>query len=99
MATNLYVLHCLDRENGAALREAHREAHASYMRQYAQHVVLGGPLLDADGQTRIGIMVVLDFPNKDSVQTFVDDEPYHQAGLFATTSLTRFQGVRQRPLT
>ena len=59
MDTHLYVLHCLDRENGADLREANREAHASYMRQHAQHIVLGGPLLGADGKTRIGVMVVL----------------------------------------
>lgn len=96
METNLYVLHCLDRESSAALREAHREAHAGYMRLHAQNIVLGGPLLGADGHTRAGMMVVLDFPSQSAVHAFVDAEPYHRAGLFATTSLNSFQVVIQR---
>ena len=91
----MYALHCLDRPDAAHLREAHREAHAAYMRRHTDHVVLGGPLLSADGQTRIGILVVVDFPDKGSVEHFMRNEPYQQAGLFATVSLTPFQAVMQ----
>lgn len=91
----MYALHCLDRPDAAHLREAHREAHAAYMRRHAGQVVLGGPLLSTDGKTRIGILVVIDLPDIASVEHFMRNEPYQQAGLFTAVSLTPFQAVMQ----
>ncbi len=93
----LYVLHCLDRKNGAALREANREDHAAYMRKHADHVVLGGPLLAADGQTRIGVLAVVRFSTRAQLETFAAEEPYRQAGLFSSVRMTPFQTVMQNP--
>lgn len=89
----LYVIHCRDREGGAELRAAHNPAHAAYMCQHAPKVILGGPLMGEDGTTRVGILVVADFDGPEAVQAFLDQEPYHQAGLFASVSVTRFVAV------
>lgn len=93
----LYVLHCLDGEQSAELRETHREAHAVYMRKHAAHVILGGPLLAPDGKTRIGVMVVLSFLEPAQLEKFAAEEPYRQAGLFSIVSLRPFQAVMQNP--
>lgn len=94
----LYLLHCLDAPGSAPLREAHREAHAAYMREHARHVVLGGPLLDADGTTRIGITAVLRFDDDDALARFTADEPYRKAGLFDRISLHPMQVVMRSAL-
>lgn len=94
----LYLLHCLDAPGTAALREANREAHAAYMRAHADHVVLGGPLLAADGTTRIGVSAVLRFDDAQALARFAEGEPYRRAGLFDRISLHPMQVVMQSPL-
>lgn len=93
----MYVLHCLDKADSVLLREAHREAHAAYMKRHADRVVLGGPLLGADGQTRIGMLVVIDMPDRVSAERFSANEPYRRAGLFASVSLEPFHAVMACP--
>lgn len=91
--TNTYLLHCLDAPGKADVREANREAHAAYMRAHADHIVMGGPLLGADGSTRIGITAVLRFDDSEALATFVENEPYRKAGLFDRTTLHPMQIV------
>ena len=92
----MFAIHCLDKPDTEALREANREAHGAYMRQHAQQVVLGGPLLSGDGKRRIGVLVVFETDNEEAAHRFVCEEPYNKAGLFERTLLTPFQIVMQR---
>lgn len=89
----LFVIHCLDRDDGAELRASLAPAHAQYIRQHVAQVVLGGPLLSDDGSRRIGILVVADFDGPEAAQAFVAQEPYHQGGLFTSVSITRLHLV------
>jgi len=91
--TNTYLLHCLDAPGKASVREANREAHAAYMRAHAHHIVIGGPLLDTDGVTRIGITAVLRFDDLAALSTFAENEPYRKAGLFDRITLHPMQVV------
>lgn len=95
--TNTYLLHCLDAPGKAAVREANREAHAAYMQAHAGHVVIGGPLLGADGITRIGITAVLRFDDVNALTTFAENEPYRKAGLFERITLHPMQVVMREP--
>lgn len=93
----LYVIHCLDHPERAALRQANTDAHAQYMRAHADRVRLGGPLVSTDGQTRIGVLVVIDFDDRDALQAFIEHEPYRRAGLFARVDVHPFARVMPAP--
>ncbi|MBL8382157.1 MAG: YciI family protein [Burkholderiales bacterium] len=86
----LYAIHCLDKDDGAALRQAHAQAHAAYMRAHAAHVVIGGPLLSEDGGRRVGVMLIGRFDDRAAVDAFLAAEPYARAGLFRQVDVRPF---------
>lgn len=92
----LFAIHCTDRPDSAALREANAAAHAAYMRTWVRAIVFGGPLLSEDRQTRLGTMVLVDMPERAAVDEFLADEPYHRAGLFARCEVHAYQLVVER---
>lgn len=89
----LFVIHMIDRPNSAELRAAHAEAHGAYLRGHLDTIYLGGPLRSDDGQTNIGSLIIKDFPDRDAVHTFLDDEPYSRAGLFESVLVRAFHPV------
>lgn len=89
----LYAIHCLDKEDAAELRQANAPAHAVYMRAHASHVLIGGPLLSADGSRRIGVMLVGRFDDRGSLDAFLAREPYCMAGLFRQVDVRPFEIV------
>ena len=87
----LFAIHCLDRPGTSALRQATAAEHSEYMAAHRACLVFGGPLLADDGQTRIGLMVVLDLPSRAETEAFLAAEPYYRAGLFGHCSVTPYQ--------
>ena len=43
-----------------------------------------------DGETRIGSLMVMDFPDRQHAVDFITDEPYHRAGLFESVTIRAF---------
>ncbi len=92
----LFAIHCVDKDDGAALRQATGAAHAAYMRDHMASIVFGGPLMAEDGQTRVGTLIVVDMPDRAAVDVFLTHEPYHRAGLFARCEVHAYQLVVER---
>ncbi len=89
----LYVLHLLDRFDGAALRQRLRPEHKAYLAQVADRIAFAGPLLHDDGETMIGSLLVIDFPSRDAVQGWLAQEPFTRAGLYAHTRIDAFTNL------
>ena len=50
----LYIIYQEDRDDGAEIRAANRDAHFAYLEQHRDILVLGGALIADDGIGRIG---------------------------------------------
>ncbi len=70
-------------EDGVARRDATRAAHATSIRGLFDEgrVVLGAGLLDDAGTVR-GSIVVVDYPDRDSVEQYLANEPFVTQGVW-----------------
>jgi len=95
---NLYMVYRVDRDDGqaAAIRAATRPAHRAYMDQFASRVHLGGPILDADGQGRGGLMLI-EAESEEAVRALVANDPFEIAGLSARIDIYPFRWQTNRP--
>jgi uncharacterized protein YciI len=78
----LFCVICMDRPNSLPLRQATRPAHIEYVSQRLDMVKLGGPLMDEDGTSMIGSMLILEAEDRAQAEAFVANDPYSLAGLF-----------------
>lgn len=93
-----FVVICLDKSNSLDLRLANRAAHLDYLRNHSNTIRTCGPLLGDDGETMIGSMLILDVPNRESAEAILAEDPYRQAGLFASVDVRRWRWVIGTPI-
>lgn len=86
----MYCVMCIDKPDSGALRQENRPAHLEYVVSQ-NYVKMGGPLVGDDGETMIGSLLLLDVDNRAAAQAFVDNDPYHKAGLFERIEVQRFK--------
>lgn len=90
----LYVVHAYDHSDAEALnrRMAVRPAHfeGAQRLKEAGHFILGGALLNPDGQM-IGSMMLLDFADETQLQEWLSWEPYVQKGIWETIDIKPFR--------
>jgi uncharacterized protein YciI len=76
------------------LRGLIRSAHQNYMALHEEHIVLGGPTSENHDSDPNGTVLLLDFPDHESVIRFLDDDPYYKAGLFSDRTIAVWHPVR-----
>lgn len=84
-----FLVTCIDRADGAALRRRTRAVHLEYMIAHQGLIVSGGPLRSDDGTATIGSAFIIDLPDRAAVDDFLAREPYARAGLFDSVSVVR----------
>jgi uncharacterized protein YciI len=94
----LFVIRGVDRPDHGSVRAAVRERHLAYVRSFGDRIVIGGPLLDESGEAMAGSLLVVDFPDREGVQAFLDGDPYGEAGLFASVTVDRWRQTVGAPL-
>ncbi|MCW2285857.1 uncharacterized protein YciI [Rhodoblastus acidophilus] len=87
-----YVALCLDKPESLSVRTENRAAHLAFLAAHAPKVKLGGPFLDAAGQM-CGSMLVLDCADEAEARAMLAQDPYAQAGLFASVELRAYKPV------
>jgi uncharacterized protein len=94
----LYIVYCEDDSRvSARIRSTHKEAHLAYLAQHANLIVLGGAMLAEDGETRIGSTLILNVESLEEAKAFSESEPFRQAGLYKSVSITRMRRAQWRP--
>jgi len=88
-----FVLYCLDKSGHQKIRADNRAAHLEYLRQHQARIVFAGPLLDDGGDSMIGSLLVMDFPDRPAAEKFAAGDPYAKAGLFASVRITPWRKV------
>jgi len=94
----LYSIVCTDAPNTLEQRLAARPQHLARLQalQAEGRLVLAGPnpVDHADlSQGFTGSLLVLDFPDRASVDAWLADEPYAQAGVYASVVVSPFRQV------
>ena len=87
-----FAIHCIDKPDSAEVRASNRPAHLAHVQKHAPAVLVAGPLLRADGRA-MGSLLIMDFEDKDAALAFANADPYHQAGLFESRSITNWHKV------
>ena len=87
----LYIIYQEDGPGSAALREEHKPAHFAYLEEHKDILVLGGAMLADDGVERIGSVLILNVPNKETAERFSENEPLRKAGTFKSVKITRMR--------
>ena len=79
------------------IRSERLDAHLAYLDQHREIILLGGALLDEDGATRVGSLLVLNVKNRAQAEEFAENEPFRRAGLYASARLTRMRRAQWNP--
>lgn len=78
----LFVLLGMDRPgDGAAIRAATRAAHLRFVSENMDKFRYGGALLDDSGKM-VGSLMMVELPDRQALQQFLQTEPYSRSGLY-----------------
>lgn len=86
----LFAFILIDKPEHGALRQHLRPTHKTYLGTVAERIAFAGPFTCDDGQTMIGSLLVIDFPSRDAAHAWLAEEPFTQAGLYASTTVHAF---------
>lgn len=91
----LFLIYRKDRPGNLPVRLENYARHLEYLAPYADKILVGGPTLGAGTGTgdadMTGSFLIFDAADWNDVQAFVDNDPFTQAGLFATTIIERWK--------
>ena len=88
----LFVISWMDKPDSLELRMATRDAHFAHIARHVDKVRVGGPFLDDEGRMT-GSMIVFEADNIEEVRAFHAADPYAQAGLFETSTITPWRAT------
>jgi uncharacterized protein YciI len=95
-----FVVWATDREGTQEARLAVREAHRARLRDPGAHrirVVAGGPTLVDSQEAMNGSLLVIEADDIEAVRRFVDGDPYHLAGVYASVEIRPWEWGLGRP--
>lgn len=93
----LWAIYRVSKPNVAEIRAAKMPAHREYLSSQKNILLFSGPLLSDDGTEHIGTWFILNVNSRAEAQAFLDGEPFWQAGLFASATISRMRKGRWNP--
>ncbi|OYU37846.1 MAG: hypothetical protein CFE33_18540 [Pseudorhodobacter sp. PARRP1] len=93
----LFVIYNRDAPGMADTREQHRPAHIAFMKSLGVAAKAGGPILGADGETRLGGMFILEAASLEEAQAVAARDPFKMAGLFETSFVDEWRWQTRNP--
>ncbi|MBB36468.1 MAG: hypothetical protein CME88_09315 [Hirschia sp.] len=93
-----FVIHAMDRRpDGPAIRAETRPAHLEYLRRVGDKVKLAGMMLQEDGETSAGSMIVVEVDDIHEARAIAENDPYAKAGLFASCDVRAYRWAINPP--
>ncbi|MES2292743.1 MAG: YciI family protein [Pseudomonadota bacterium] len=94
----LYIVYCEDDMRvSEEIRARLREDHLAYIARHEHLILLGGAMLDDDGETRIGSSLILNVPDRATAEDFSAGEPFRRAGLYSRVAISRMRRAQWNP--
>ncbi len=72
----LFAMYGLDKSDSLELRLATRDAHLAWIDGLGSRLRLAGPLLNAEGGSPIGSLIIIEADNADDARTTFANDPY-----------------------
>ncbi|MEV0177845.1 YciI family protein [Streptomyces sp. NPDC050625] len=94
----LWAIHCLDAPGTAELRAAQRPAHSARLRATPVRPVLYGPLVDTDGTTAVGSLIVVEAANREQVEEYAFADPFAVSGVWERIDIQAFTPSQRSPV-
>jgi uncharacterized protein YciI len=88
--TDYVAIYCRDKGNATELRMATRPAHLDWIKAAPFVIAAAGPLLESEGRM-VGSLLIVGSPDIEAVKAWVAGDPYAQAGLFESVTITGFR--------
>lgn len=89
----IYIFHLLDKPGAGELRQRIRPHHKDYLGAVADRIAFAGPLMADDGQTMVGSLLAIDFPDREAARAWLAQEPFTQAGVYAGSTVHAFSNL------
>lgn len=86
-----YHIETWDKPQHQQRRQELRPAHLAFLAQHAAQLLACGAKLNDDGSDAGGGIYILDTEDRAQAQRFIEQDPFHQGGLFREVRLTRWR--------
>lgn len=89
----LFIIHALDKPGALPTRLAHYDAHKAFLADtsaFGVRIVMSGPLVEDDGVTAKGSVLLVDAADRAAVESFNCADPFHGAGIWGEVSIVAF---------
>lgn len=93
----LWAIFCVDKPNTAAIRDRVLQPHRDYLQSQKGILVLAGATQTDDGAQAIGSLFIVNVDSRAKARTFSDGDPFTQAGVFASVTITRMRKGQWNP--
>ena len=80
-----------DAEGSATTRATHQDAHKRYLDHNRAHLVVAGAMLQDDGATAHGRILLVEFETQEEVETFLREDPFWDTGVFGDITISRWR--------
>ena len=88
-----FVLHARDKAGALDIRQANYEAHKAFLADTSAHdvsMIMSGPLVADDGKTMIGSLMIMEAPDRATVEAFNRADPFYAAGIWEKIDISAF---------
>jgi hypothetical protein len=88
----LFAFHGLDGPQSGPIRDRVRELHRKHLREERSdcRAVAAGPLMQDDGESMCGSLLVFEAQDRAAVERFMATDPYVVEGVFARVDIRRW---------
>jgi len=86
-----YLIDATDGPGQAELRQKIRPDHLGYLQANVHLIIAAGAKLSDDGATALGSLYLLDVDDRRAAEVFIAADPYSEAGVFETVTVTRWR--------
>ncbi len=93
----LWAISCVDKPDTAAIRASVLQPHRDYLQSQKGILVLTGATQNDDGTEAIGSLFVVNVGNRAEAKAFSDGDPFTQAGVFKSVTITRMRKGQWNP--
>ena len=96
-----FVVIGTDKQGVAQTRSDLQDSFIAYLRDHPDNsdvtVHEGGPMLAEDGESIVGLLLVVEAPSREAAQAFATDSPFGRAEIFADLTVRQWDWRTGRP--
>jgi uncharacterized protein YciI len=89
----VFIFYLIDKPNALGQRLALRPLHKEYLAKMADKIAFAGPLKSDDDKDMVGSLLAIDFPDRESANEWIRNEPFTKAGIYSTVSVYPFENL------